>query len=97
MNVTIITEQGTHLLITCDDRFAVIERRNDRLYNCHDGKREGIPLEDLTAISKIRMEFLRQDRHVLFKTHVDILSVENYRHSSAASYEADRAGNEKRN
>jgi hypothetical protein len=53
MNVTIITEQGTHLLITCDDRFAVIERRNDRLYNCHDGKREGIPLEDLTAVSKI--------------------------------------------
>jgi hypothetical protein len=53
MDVTIVTEQGTHLLITCGGRFAVIERRNNRLYNCHDGKREGISLEDLSTVSKI--------------------------------------------
>jgi len=46
MDVTIVTEQGTHLLITCGGRFAVIERRNNRLYNCYHGKREGISLED---------------------------------------------------
>jgi len=53
MDVTIVTEQGTHLLITCGGRFAVIERRNNRLYNCHHGKREGISLEDLSTASKI--------------------------------------------
>jgi hypothetical protein len=53
MDVTIITEQGTHLLIARGDRFAVIERRNNCLYNCHDGRRDGIPLDDLPGISKI--------------------------------------------
>ena len=53
MDVTIVAEQGTHLLIGCNGRFAVVERRRNRLYNCHDGKREGIPLEGLSAVSKI--------------------------------------------
>jgi hypothetical protein len=53
MDVTINSEEGTHLLIACGDRFAVIERRNNRLYNCHDGKRDGIPLDNLPAIWKI--------------------------------------------
>jgi hypothetical protein len=62
MNVTIITEQGTHLLIACGERFAVIERRNNRLYNCHDGKRDSISLDDLRAISKILDESDWTDR-----------------------------------
>jgi hypothetical protein len=53
MDVTIIAEQGTHLLIGRGDRFAIIERRNNRLYNCHGGKRDGIPLEDISAVSTI--------------------------------------------
>jgi len=53
MNVIIVDEQGTHLLIGCGDRFAVVERRNNRLYNCHDGKRDSIPLTDLSMITKI--------------------------------------------
>jgi hypothetical protein len=53
MDVTIIAEQGTHLLIGRGDRFAIMERRNNRLYNCHGGKRDGIPLEDISAVSTI--------------------------------------------
>jgi hypothetical protein len=53
MDVTIIAEQGTHLLIGRGDRFAIIERRNNRLYNCHGGKRDGILLEDIPAVSTI--------------------------------------------
>jgi len=53
MNVIIVEEQGTHLLISRGDRFAVVERRNNRVYNCHDGKRDSIPLADLSIITKI--------------------------------------------
>ena len=53
MDVTIVAEHGTHLLITRSGRFAVIERRNNRLYNCHDGERDSIPLEDLSSVGKI--------------------------------------------
>ena len=53
MNVIIIEEQETHLLIGRGDRFAVVERRNNRVYNCHDGKRNSILLADLSTIIKI--------------------------------------------
>jgi hypothetical protein len=53
MYVTIVAEQQNYLLVARGDRFAVIERRNGRVYNCHDGKRDGICLDDLPAISGI--------------------------------------------
>ena len=53
MDVTIVEDQGTHLLISQDNRFAIVERRNNRLYNCHGGKRDGIPLENLSAVGTI--------------------------------------------
>jgi hypothetical protein len=53
MNVIIVEEQGTHLLIGCSDRFAVVERRNNRVYTCHDGGRDSIPLADLSDVTKI--------------------------------------------
>jgi hypothetical protein len=53
MNATIVEEKGTHLLIARGDRFAVVERRNNRLYNCHGGKRDGIAADDLSAIAEI--------------------------------------------
>ena len=53
MDVTIAAEKGTYLMVARGDRFAVIERRNNRLYNCHDDKRDGIPLDQLAAISAI--------------------------------------------
>ena len=53
MNATIIEEKGTHLLIARGDRFTVVERRNNRLYNCHGGKRDGIAADDLSAIAEI--------------------------------------------
>jgi hypothetical protein len=49
MNVTIVAEKGTYLLVARNDRFALVERRNSRLYSCHGGKRSGIPLDDLSA------------------------------------------------
>jgi hypothetical protein len=53
MNVTIVADEGTHLLVACDQRYAVIERRNNRLYNCHGDKRDGIPATDMSAIGQI--------------------------------------------
>ena len=53
MNATIVEEKGTHLLIRRGDRFAIIERRNNRLYNCHSGKRDGIAADDLSALVEI--------------------------------------------
>ncbi len=53
MDVTIVADEGTHLLITQGGKFAIVERRNNHLYNCHDGKRVGIPLSDLSAIAQI--------------------------------------------
>ena len=53
MNATIVEEKGTHLLIRRGDRFAIIERRNNRLYSCHGGKRDGIAADDLSAGAEI--------------------------------------------
>ena len=53
MNATVVEEKGTHMLIARGDRFAVIERRNNRLYNCHGGKRDGIAATDLSALAEI--------------------------------------------
>ncbi|MDQ2802473.1 MAG: hypothetical protein M3Y41_07235 [Pseudomonadota bacterium] len=53
MNATIVAEKGTHLLIARGDRFVVVERRNNRLYNCHGGQRDGIAADDLSAIAEI--------------------------------------------
>ena len=53
MNATIVEEKGTHLLVRCGDRFTIIERRNNRLYNCHGGKRDGIPVDDLSVLAEI--------------------------------------------
>ena len=74
MDVTIITEQGTHLLIARTDRFAVIERRNNRLYNCHDGRRDGIPLDDLPGISKILDESDWTDRATAQATFHEVVA-----------------------
>jgi hypothetical protein len=53
MDVTIVADEGTHLLITQGGKSAIVERRNNHLYNCHGGKRVGIPLSDLSAIAQI--------------------------------------------
>ncbi len=49
MAVTIVADQGTHLLVSQGNRFAIVERRNNRLYSCHAGKRDGIDLDDVTG------------------------------------------------
>jgi hypothetical protein len=53
MAVTIITQQGTHLLIADDSRYAVIEQRGDYFYNCHDSERAGMPANDLSSVGAI--------------------------------------------
>ena len=53
MDVKIFADQGTHLLIGQDGQFAIVERRNNRLYNCHGGKRDGLPLERIADIETI--------------------------------------------
>ncbi len=53
MTVTIISQQGSHLLIADHDRYAVIERRQDHYYNCHDAGRAGISVNALSEIGTI--------------------------------------------
>ncbi len=53
MSVTIVEQKETYLLVARGNRFAVVERRNDRLYNCRCGERGGVPLDDLSAVSEI--------------------------------------------
>ena len=53
MDAIIIEESGSHLLIARGDRFAIIERRNHHLYNCHGGKRDGTATDDLFAIAEV--------------------------------------------
>ena len=56
MNADIVEERGTHLLVRRGNRFAIVERRNNRLYNCHGGKRDGIAVDDLSALTEIVAE-----------------------------------------
>jgi hypothetical protein len=53
MAVTIIAQRGTHLLIADESHYAVIEQRDDRLYNCHDSRRAGVPANDLSSVGRI--------------------------------------------
>lgn len=53
MTPIIAEEKGNYLLVARGDRFAVIERRNNRLYNCHDEERDGISADDLSEIARI--------------------------------------------
>jgi hypothetical protein len=53
MTVTIVAEQGSHLLIADGERYAVVEQREDHLYNCHDRARAGIAAKDLSEASRI--------------------------------------------
>ena len=54
MTVSIIEQSaGTHVLVARGDRFAIVERRNNRFYSCHAGKRDGVAADDLSAISKV--------------------------------------------
>ena len=53
MAVTVVAQRGTHLLISDGSRYAVIEQRDDYLYNCHDANRAGIPANDLSSVGTI--------------------------------------------
>jgi hypothetical protein len=53
MKVTLVEESGSHLLLARGDRFVIVERRNNRIYNCYDCKRNGIAADDLSAIHQI--------------------------------------------
>jgi len=53
MSVTIVSQQGSHLLIAEQGRYAVIERRQGHYYNCHDAARAGIPVDALSEIATI--------------------------------------------
>lgn len=72
MNPTIVEEKGTHLLMARSDRFAVVERRNNRLYNCHGGKRDGIAAGDLSAIAEILDETDWVDEAVARRTFNEV-------------------------
>jgi hypothetical protein len=48
MTVIVVAEQGSHLLITDGERYAVVERRED-----YHKARDGIPAKDLSAARRI--------------------------------------------
>jgi hypothetical protein len=51
MDVTIVADEGSHVLIAHGDRYAVVERRAGHFYNCHDEKRGAAA--DLSAIGDV--------------------------------------------
>ena len=51
MGIVVVADQDTHLLISDDQHYAVVERRNGRFYNCHDSKRDGVP--DISAVGQV--------------------------------------------
>ena len=51
--ISIVSEQGTHLLVSDGTRFAVVERRNQQFYNCHDDSRQGVPADQMNRIADI--------------------------------------------
>ncbi len=53
MDVSIVADQGTHLLVRQTSRFAIIERRNNRLYNCHGSKRTGVAADRISDVATI--------------------------------------------
>lgn len=53
MSINVVAEAGTHLMIGQDNKFAIVERRNNQLYNCHGGQRDGIPADQMSEIGKI--------------------------------------------
>lgn len=53
MKISIIEDQGTHLLIESGQRYAVVERRNNRFYTCSDGNRASAPANDISAVGAI--------------------------------------------
>jgi len=53
METVVAEDRGNYALLARGERFAVVERRNDRLYNCHDEHRDGIAATDLSQVSKI--------------------------------------------
>jgi hypothetical protein len=44
--IRIAAEKAPYLLIARGDRFAVVERRNGRLYKLHCGTRDAMPMTD---------------------------------------------------
>jgi hypothetical protein len=42
-DIRVVDSRGSHLLIACAGRFAVVERRNGRLYGTGDGDRRAHP------------------------------------------------------
>jgi hypothetical protein len=53
MDVSIVADQGTHLLVRQTGRFAIIERRANQLYNCHGGKRNSVAVDDISDVGTI--------------------------------------------
>lgn len=51
MDVTVVADEGSHLLIAQGDLYAVIERRAGHYYNCHDDKRGAAA--DLSAVGDV--------------------------------------------
>jgi hypothetical protein len=53
MEAMVADDKGNYLLLARGELFAVVERRNGRLYNCHDEDREGIEPRELARVSQI--------------------------------------------
>jgi len=72
MDTIVVAEQGTHLLIGRGEKFAVVERRADQLFNCHDGSRSGIPAAELGSVDQILQDSDWTDKATAEATFNDI-------------------------
>ena len=53
METVIVEDRGNYLLLARGEHFAVVEKRNGQLYNCHDERRDGIAADELSRVTQI--------------------------------------------
>jgi hypothetical protein len=53
MDIKVIAQKGSHMLIARGDKRAIVEQRNNHLYNCHGVARAGIPAGQLASIDQV--------------------------------------------
>lgn len=72
MHVKVIKKSGSHLLVAHRNHFAIVERRNNRFYNCHAHDRAAV--SQLSAVWEILNETDWMDPATGWATFQDVVA-----------------------
>jgi hypothetical protein len=68
----VVEQSAPYLLIALQDRFAVVERRNGKLYNLHCAHRGPAPMTDAGALSVVGKDWC--DEHTARRLFDDVVT-----------------------